>query len=183
MLQRLRHCVSYANVVATLALFTALGGVSYAAMTLPAGGVGTRQLKNHAVTLIKISGGARAALQGHIGPQGDPGTARAYGEVAAGGALRITKGNPTVTHDGALHPGIPCITVPGIDPSITRASVTLGGGSVDANAAPPTVGAGGVGATDPCAVGSFEVLTGTFVNSGGTIGYNYTDEPFFFAVP
>ena len=36
--------LSYANVVGTLALFIALGGASYAATSLPAGSVGTRQL-------------------------------------------------------------------------------------------------------------------------------------------
>ena len=37
--RRLREKLSYANVVATLALFVALGGASYAAVTLPAGSV------------------------------------------------------------------------------------------------------------------------------------------------
>ena len=36
--------LSYANVVATVALFLALGGVSYAVMAVPANSVGTRQL-------------------------------------------------------------------------------------------------------------------------------------------
>ncbi len=70
MLHRIRRRASYANVVATLALFIALGGVSDAAVALPAGSVGTRQLKNHAVTLAKINPHARAALRGHAGRQG-----------------------------------------------------------------------------------------------------------------
>jgi hypothetical protein len=45
-----------ANVVAYLALFIALGGTSYA-LTVPAGSVGTRQLKNHSVTPIKLDKG------------------------------------------------------------------------------------------------------------------------------
>jgi hypothetical protein len=45
-----------ANVIAYLALFIALGGTSYA-LTLPAGSVGTRQLKNHSVTPIKLDKG------------------------------------------------------------------------------------------------------------------------------
>ena len=40
-LQRVRERLSYANVVATLALFIALGGASYAAVTLPHDSVGT----------------------------------------------------------------------------------------------------------------------------------------------
>jgi hypothetical protein len=49
-----RH-MTYANVVATLALFVALGGVSYSAITLPAGSIGTRQLRAGSVTLPKLS--------------------------------------------------------------------------------------------------------------------------------
>ena len=45
-----------ANVVGYLALFIALGGTSYA-LTVPAGSVGTRQLKNHSVTPIKLDKG------------------------------------------------------------------------------------------------------------------------------
>lgn len=45
-----------ANVVGYIALFIALGGTSYA-LSLPAGSVGTRQLKNHSVTPIKFDKG------------------------------------------------------------------------------------------------------------------------------
>ena len=46
--------VSYANATATLALFIALSGGAYAATTLPANSVGTRQLKNSSVERAKI---------------------------------------------------------------------------------------------------------------------------------
>lgn len=46
--------ITYGNVVSTLALFIALGGVSYAAATLPRNSVGTAQLKNNAVTSAKV---------------------------------------------------------------------------------------------------------------------------------
>jgi len=42
------------NAVAYLALFIALGGTSYAAINLPAGSVGARQIKNHSITPIKF---------------------------------------------------------------------------------------------------------------------------------
>ena len=48
------------NVVAYVALFVALGGTSYAAVNLPAGSVGNRQLKNHSVTPIKLDPGSIA---------------------------------------------------------------------------------------------------------------------------
>ena len=42
------------NMIALIALFVALGGTAYAATALPAGSVGTKQLKNAAVTSSKI---------------------------------------------------------------------------------------------------------------------------------
>ena len=46
------------NAIALLALFTALGGTSYAALNLPAGSVGTRQLRNGSVTSKKLANGS-----------------------------------------------------------------------------------------------------------------------------
>jgi hypothetical protein len=46
------------NAIALAALFVALGGTSYAALSLPAGSVGTRQLRNGAVTSRKLAKGA-----------------------------------------------------------------------------------------------------------------------------
>lgn len=46
---------SASMVVALVALFAALGGVGYAATALPANSVGTKQLKNNAVTFNKIA--------------------------------------------------------------------------------------------------------------------------------
>jgi hypothetical protein len=65
MLSKLLSRLSYANVVSTLALFLALGGVSYAAVRLPANSVGTRQLKRNAVTGVKIKN--RAVKSSKIG--------------------------------------------------------------------------------------------------------------------
>ncbi len=44
-----RPRLTYANVCATLALFSALGGGAFAATRLPANSVGTRQLKKGAM--------------------------------------------------------------------------------------------------------------------------------------
>lgn len=46
--------LTFSNVVACLALFIALGGVSYAAVTLPKNSVGSKQIKKNAVTESKI---------------------------------------------------------------------------------------------------------------------------------
>ena len=42
------------NAVAYVALFVALGGTSYAALKLPANSVGTKQIKNHSITPVKL---------------------------------------------------------------------------------------------------------------------------------
>jgi hypothetical protein len=55
---RIRENLSYANVMATIAVFIALGGGAYAAVNLPKGSVGAKQLKKKAVRTAKIAGGA-----------------------------------------------------------------------------------------------------------------------------
>lgn len=55
--------LSYSNVVATVALFVALGGASYAAIQLPKESVGRKQLKSGAVTRPKIKDGAVGGAQ------------------------------------------------------------------------------------------------------------------------
>ena len=56
--------------MSTVAVFIALGGVSYAAIEIPANSVGTRQIKNRAITSEKISTATLAALKGATGPRG-----------------------------------------------------------------------------------------------------------------
>lgn len=50
----LTNKLSYANIVATMALFIALGGVSWAAASLPKNSVGTKQIKKNGVTSTDI---------------------------------------------------------------------------------------------------------------------------------
>jgi hypothetical protein len=56
-MKRLRGKLTYANVMVTLLTFVVLGGGAYAATKLPASSVGTKQLKNGAVTAAKIKNG------------------------------------------------------------------------------------------------------------------------------
>jgi hypothetical protein len=58
-MKRLRAKLTYANVVATLALFLVIaGGSAFAASRLAKGSVGTKQVKNKAITAAKIKPGA-----------------------------------------------------------------------------------------------------------------------------
>lgn len=76
---RIRSLVKH-NTIAVLALFVALGGTSYAAIKLPAGSVGSKQIKKRAVTYSKLSLSARASLKGEKGDAGQPGAPGAKGD-------------------------------------------------------------------------------------------------------
>ncbi len=54
MLRRIRSRLTYANVMSTVGVFIALGGVSYAAVKLPRNSVGGAQIKKNAVTGSKV---------------------------------------------------------------------------------------------------------------------------------
>jgi hypothetical protein len=193
MFRRLRPHLSYANVVASLAMFVALGGASYAALRLPPGSVGTAQLKNHAVTLSKLGRAARGALRGKPGPpgpggprgptgpkgpQGPPGTAHAFGEVSSNGTITQSRGNPSMTHPST---GRYCLTVPGVNPGNETVGVTLNVQS-SFNAAPPSEqpGDGNV-----CPLGTWEIATGKLSApaGGGLVHFVNADQQFAFIAP
>src|SRR4051794_41335432 len=88
--------LSYANVVSSLALFIVLGGVSWAAATLPANSVGKRQLKNNAVTGRKVANGSLRAADFARGalPAGPPGPAGGGRPAGAGRPRRAARPTP-----------------------------------------------------------------------------------------
>jgi hypothetical protein len=63
MLARLRRRATFANVTSALALFVALGGTSYAAITLPADSVGSDQIRTGAVGTPEIRTGGVGASE------------------------------------------------------------------------------------------------------------------------
>jgi hypothetical protein len=76
--------LSYANVIATLALFVALGGSSYAAVELSRGEVKTKNLAAGSVTSAKVKNRTLRARDFRVGrlpagPQGAPGAQGAQG--------------------------------------------------------------------------------------------------------
>lgn len=75
----LRVRLTYANVMATIAVFLAFGGGAYAATQLPKNSVGTNQLKKEAVTPGKLSAAAKSTLTGAVGATGATGVAGAVG--------------------------------------------------------------------------------------------------------
>jgi len=85
-----RRHLTYANVVASLALFLALGGAAFAATQLPRNSVGTGQLKAEAVTAGKIAKKTRNQLRGDRGPAGAQGPQGKTGKTGAKGAKGAT---------------------------------------------------------------------------------------------
>ena len=73
MVARVRSGLTYANVMATVAVFLALGGGAYAAFTLPANSVGSKQLRKRAVTPSKVAPATIELFKGEKGPKGDTG--------------------------------------------------------------------------------------------------------------
>ncbi|MDQ6822409.1 MAG: hypothetical protein M3076_19090 [Actinomycetota bacterium] len=130
------------NIIALVALFVALGGTSYAAIALPAGSVGTKQLRNGAVTAAKVRKGSLLAKdfqsgqlpqgpqgsQGPQGPQGNPGpagTARAYALVDSSGSFEPSVAHPGFTDVSSPAIGFYCLTpAAGISPAQSPAVAT-----------------------------------------------------------
>jgi hypothetical protein len=100
MVERLVSRLSYGNVMSTIALFVALGGVSYAATSLPPNSVGAAQLKRNAVNSLKVAnrslravdfarGQLPAGLAGPAGPAGSQGAPGPKGDSGANGATHV----------------------------------------------------------------------------------------------
>ena len=121
-MERVRVQLSYANVMATIAVFIALGGTSYAVVKLPRnsisakqirqGAVGKSEVRNRAirsrhindgsVAVRDLSSASKSTLAGPPGPPGPPGTVADLGAaVSSGGGLRHGKGVEGVSHEGS----------------------------------------------------------------------------------
>jgi len=133
-MRQLRSRLTYANVTATLALFIALGGASYAAVTLPRNSVGTAQIRPRAVVLSKIAPRTRRALRGRrgrTGPRGATGAAGAKGLPGAPGltaaAVGPGDGSPSATPNSIVTspPATLTTTAPGRIFVVATATVTV----------------------------------------------------------
>jgi hypothetical protein len=81
--------------MSVVAVFIALGGTGYAAFKLPKNSVGTKQLKNGAVTPTKIRHSALAILKGDKGAKGDTGPAGKDGIAATELVQKVTAEDET----------------------------------------------------------------------------------------
>jgi hypothetical protein len=153
-----RDHLNYANAMATLALFVALGGSSYAAIVLPDNSVGSKQLRDRAVSGSKIrnrsitaskikehslqaddfkAGQLTAGAPGPTGAQGPPGAQGPRGPQGPLGG-RGPAGPVKVTWATTDHPFVSngTYTYNALCPSGT---VSVGGGAAGDGAGKATV--------------------------------------------
>jgi hypothetical protein len=133
----LRRHLTYANVAATLALFLALGGAAYAATQLPKNSVGTKQLRNGAVTTAKIAKKTRRQLQGQHGPAGPQGKTGKQGPKGATGS-KGAQGVAGKNGEPGERPAFESVSKPATPTPLTSATqivaVTLGQGNYSTSA-------------------------------------------------
>jgi hypothetical protein len=194
-------------IVATIALMVAVGGTGYAAFRLPAGSVGTPQLKDGAVTARKVrvhsllakdfkpgqlrtgagsttGGTGSPGAVGGTGPAGPQGTARAYGLISSAGSLSTSrsKGITAVSRPAV---GIFCITLASSIPASTTTAVATPDEG-DASSTDKAVAHINSSAPD-CPAGDLEVvmrrfLVDTTVNPP-VLAVHHTDAAFSLVVP
>jgi hypothetical protein len=118
----IRRHLTFANAMATIAVFVAVGGTSYAAITLPRNSVGERQIKAKAVGAAELkanSVGSRAiknasirprdlaaatkeVLVGRPGPAGPAGPPAVELRAAVNSAGTLVDGNATLVTNRAV---------------------------------------------------------------------------------
>ena len=160
----------HGTAAAYLALFVALGGTSYAAISIPRNSVGNAQLKNGAVTNAKVrghsltssafrSGSLPKGATGSAGPQGSPGPQGPAGTAgtAAGSVFAYVASDGTVdpanssgiTSANIVHTiqGVYCVTGLPVAPKNIQVTPVLSFGG-------PVSPAASLGTANQCALGT-----------------------------
>lgn len=148
------------NAIALLALFVALGGTSYAALSLPAGSVGTRELRNGAVTSRKLA--KHAVTAASLDPKSIAGHIVDWAQIQADGHLTASSPDASVTFSDptrglyqiSWHRSIPKNCIAMANP-VNVAPLT-------ASATADTFGPNGQGRTA-------HIIVSTFDSSGGNV--------------
>ena len=136
-----RKFLTYANVLATLALFVALGGGAYAA-----GLITGKQIKDGSITGADIKNGSLLAADfktgqipaGPAGPAGAPGTAGVPGIPGTAVAFAHINGDGTldaanvkaITSANISHPAVGTYCITGLSPAPKNAVANVGANGV-----------------------------------------------------
>jgi hypothetical protein len=152
----IRERLTYANVVASLALFVALGGTSYA-LTLPRNSVGPKQLRadavgrselrkgavtsagirNRSIRSGDLSSRARDGLRGPAGPSGPAGPPGPTFRAAVSAVGQLVRGNAQGTSPAGAGARLIAFGVP-VDACVATASLATVPG--EGNPVPPPLG-------------------------------------------
>ena len=131
--------MTYANLMASIAVFVALGGTGYAAVKINGKNIKNKsiagkKLKNRTITGGKISKGTISSLKGQTGAKGDPGNA---GPIGPSNVYASFKDGPVEVPE-STDPSTVIATLPNLPPGsysiAAKLFVTNGGpstGSVD----------------------------------------------------
>lgn len=100
MIAAFRSRLTYSNLIATMALFIALGGIAVAATKLPRNSVGTKQIKRRAVTSAKLA--PKSVIAGKlatnsVGPGNIGNGAITSAKLAASSVIASTIKNSVIT--------------------------------------------------------------------------------------
>jgi hypothetical protein len=175
----IRRRMTFANAVAIVALFVALGGTGYAAIKLPKNSVGTKQLKNGAVTAKKVKAHTLLATDfkpgqlpaGAQGPKGDPGAIT--GTLPSGVTLKGRWDTELFNASGGPQRIEAAISF-GLQLASAPTAHYIGVGAPIASGCSGNVGAPGASPGNLCVFASFETNitpgTGTTFNATGNDG-------------
>jgi hypothetical protein len=121
-MKRLRGKLTYANVIATLALFLVVaGGTAFAAASFEKESIGSRALKKESIGPGKLTKAAKATLVGPAGTKGAagppgapgapgaPGSAVAYAHVNSDGSLDAANSKNIASTSLTAQPGYYCV--------------------------------------------------------------------------
>lgn len=181
-----RKYISYANVVATLALVFSMSGAAFAAHHYLI--TSTKQISPKVIKSLKGKTGPSGPAgkegaqgkEGKEGKEGPQGSARSFGAVLSNGTLNSKVPSKNVASVSKPTTGVFCIK-PAASSGITTSNTTIIA-SVDAQSAN---GSEATVQSEPknCAAGEFEVDTFDGEVSGTSIFDKFSDQPFSFLLP
>jgi len=165
--------LSFANVTSSLALFIALGGASYAAIKVPANSVGTKQVKNRAITTRKLDPKALTSLHGARGLPGSPGVQGPQGLQGLQG-LQGPKGDTGASGAALADGSITASKLAGSSVTQAKLGLTIAVGSTNVSSTANQAAVATCPAGTSVISGAVEVVgaNGYVLNGVAAISYN-----------